>query len=74
MTLAVEQPPSPRPHGVDFDFDGDHDGSFIVPEMNFSGNTFRDYIAESERKNTVEEFYRKNHVNQCYDFVSVVNN
>ncbi len=30
----------------------------------------RNYEAESERKETVEEFYRVNHINQTYDFVS----
>lgn len=70
MSLAVEQPP--LHHHVGLDLDGDHGGSFAVPEMNFSGNTFRDYIAESERRDDVEEFYRNNHINQCYDFVSVL--
>lgn len=31
----------------------------------------RDYHAEGGRKETVEEFYRTNHINQTYDFVSV---
>lgn len=31
---------------------------------------YRDYNAESERQKTVEEFYRLNHINQTYDFVS----
>ena len=30
----------------------------------------RDYEAESERQKSVEEFYRINHINQTYDFVS----
>lgn len=30
----------------------------------------RDYDAESERQKTVEEFYRLQHINQTYDFVS----
>lgn len=31
----------------------------------------RDYEVESERKKQVEEFYRMNHINQTYDFVSI---
>lgn len=30
----------------------------------------RDYEAESERQKGVEEFYRLQHINQTYDFVS----
>jgi inositol oxygenase len=30
----------------------------------------RDYDAESERKKTVEEFYRVNHIRQTHEFVS----
>ncbi|KAL6001438.1 Inositol oxygenase 1 [Asimina triloba] len=45
------------------------DGGFVVPETNTFGQTFRDYDAESERKNSVEEFYRMNHIHQTYDFV-----
>jgi hypothetical protein len=30
----------------------------------------RNYDAESERKQTVEEFYRVNHISQTYEFVS----
>ena len=30
----------------------------------------RNYDAESERQKSVEEFYRLNHINQTYDFVS----
>lgn len=30
----------------------------------------RDYDAESERQKSVEEFYRLQHINQTYDFVS----
>lgn len=29
----------------------------------------RAFDAETERKKTVEEFYRMNHINQTYDFV-----
>ncbi|KAJ0964658.1 hypothetical protein J5N97_025796 [Dioscorea zingiberensis] len=45
------------------------DGGFVVPETNSFGHTFRDYDAESERNNTVEEFYSMNHTSQTYDFV-----
>lgn len=31
---------------------------------------YRDYDAQSERQKSVEEFYRVNHINQTYDFVS----
>ncbi|KAK9149401.1 hypothetical protein Scep_008158 [Stephania cephalantha] len=47
----------------------DLDGGFVVPGTNSFGHTFRDYNAESERKRSVEEFYRVNHINQTYDFV-----
>lgn len=30
----------------------------------------RDYSVESERQRDVEEFYRTQHINQTYDFVS----
>ncbi|PUZ60285.1 hypothetical protein GQ55_4G111300 [Panicum hallii var. hallii] len=46
------------------------DGGFAVPDANAFGNTFRDYDAESERKKTVEEFYRVNHIRQTHEFVS----
>ncbi|KAF5726035.1 inositol oxygenase 2-like [Tripterygium wilfordii] len=42
---------------------------FDAPEINSFGQSFRDYEAESERKETVEEFYRLQHINQTYDFV-----
>ncbi|XP_072984177.1 probable inositol oxygenase [Typha latifolia] len=45
------------------------DAGFIMPDSNAFGHTFRDYDAESERKKTVEEFYRINHINQSFDFV-----
>ncbi|XP_028107342.1 uncharacterized protein LOC114306321 [Camellia sinensis] len=38
-------------------------------EINSFGHSFRDYDAKSERQQTVEEFYRVNHINQTYDFV-----
>ncbi|KAM0886924.1 hypothetical protein ACQ4PT_029387 [Festuca glaucescens] len=45
------------------------DGAFTVPDSNTFGHTIRNYGAESERKETMEEFYRTNHINQTYDFV-----
>ncbi|XP_038700718.1 inositol oxygenase 2-like [Tripterygium wilfordii] len=42
---------------------------FDAPGINSFGQSFRDYEAESERKKTVEEFYRLQHINQTYDFV-----
>ncbi|GMQ06265.1 hypothetical protein CsSME_00050918 [Camellia sinensis var. sinensis] len=45
------------------------DAGFDAPEINSFGHSFRDYNAESERQQTVEEFYRVNHINQTYDFV-----
>ncbi|KAI3458799.1 hypothetical protein Pfo_015462 [Paulownia fortunei] len=45
------------------------DGGFVVPDNNSYGHSFRDYGAESERKETVEELYRLSHISQTYDFV-----
>ncbi|XP_008805675.2 probable inositol oxygenase [Phoenix dactylifera] len=45
------------------------DGGFAAPETNAFGQTFRNYEAESERKDSVEEFYRINHIHQTYEFV-----
>ncbi|KDO53724.1 hypothetical protein CISIN_1g021944mg [Citrus sinensis] len=45
------------------------DGGFLVPQTNSFGHTFRDYDAEGERQEGVENFYRINHINQTYDFV-----
>ncbi|VFQ83232.1 unnamed protein product [Cuscuta campestris] len=42
---------------------------FLVPHTNSFGHNFRDYEADSERQEGVENFYRINHVNQTYDFV-----
>ncbi|KAL3500642.1 hypothetical protein ACH5RR_039735 [Cinchona calisaya] len=43
--------------------------SFVVPDSNAFGHSFRDYDKESERSAGVEEFYRINHINQTYEFV-----
>ncbi|XP_023527685.1 inositol oxygenase 1-like [Cucurbita pepo subsp. pepo] len=45
------------------------DGGFLVPYANSFGNGFRDYDAETERQEGVENFYKLNHMNQTYDFV-----
>ncbi|GLT32247.1 hypothetical protein SLA2020_069260 [Shorea laevis] len=42
---------------------------FVAPEINSIRQIFRDHNAECERQKKVEEFYRKQHVNQIYDFV-----
>ncbi|KAI3472622.1 hypothetical protein Pfo_031233 [Paulownia fortunei] len=54
MTIVIEQP--------------ELDGGFVVPDNNSYGHSFRDYGAESERKEMVEELYRLSHINQTYDF------
>lgn len=49
---------------------------FVLIEGNLTLNgaktLCRDYHAESERQKTVEEFYRQQHINQTYDFVSKI--
>ncbi|KAF2323503.1 hypothetical protein GH714_035813 [Hevea brasiliensis] len=45
------------------------DGGFVVPQTNSFGQTFRNYDAEGERQQGVENFYRINHISQTYDFV-----
>lgn len=42
---------------------------FLVPDRNPFGQNFRDYEAKSKRKETVEEFYRKQHIYQTVEFV-----
>ncbi|CAI9753755.1 unnamed protein product [Fraxinus pennsylvanica] len=44
-------------------------GGFIMPTANTFGHNFRDYEAESERQEGVENFYKTNHINQTCDFV-----
>ncbi|KAK6776958.1 hypothetical protein RDI58_023675 [Solanum bulbocastanum] len=46
------------------------DGVFEVSNINAFGQSFRDYNAESERQKSVEEFYRVQHINQTYDYVT----
>ncbi|XP_068651796.1 probable inositol oxygenase [Aristolochia californica] len=45
-------------------------GGFVVPDSNAFGNSFRDYLKESERKAIVDEFYRKHHMNQTYELAT----
>ncbi|XP_019151151.1 PREDICTED: probable inositol oxygenase [Ipomoea nil] len=61
MTMPVQQP-QPVAKKVE-------DGGFIAPESNAFGNTFRDYSADTERKESVKEVYRQMHINQTYDYV-----
>ncbi|XP_051148159.1 inositol oxygenase 1-like isoform X2 [Andrographis paniculata] len=73
MTIAVEQP------GFGGEVEAKEipgnekdlvlDGGFVVPHANSFGHNFRDYDAESERRQGVENFYRINHINQTVDFV-----
>lgn len=73
MTIAIEEPQL----GFQEQANKGHydpnelelDEGFLVPEANAFGLTFRDYGAESKRKESVEEFYRNQHINQSYDFV-----
>ncbi|XP_039125742.1 probable inositol oxygenase [Dioscorea cayenensis subsp. rotundata] len=71
MTIVIEQPLNEAGREEKSLVSGDFvlDGGFVVPQINSFGQTFRDYEAESERKKTVEEFYKNNHINQCYEFV-----
>ncbi|WOK96982.1 putative inositol oxygenase [Canna indica] len=62
MTIAIEQPQIASKENVD--------EGFLVPDANAFGNTFRDYNAETERRKTVGEFYKTNHIHQTYDFVT----
>ncbi|CAH9065646.1 unnamed protein product [Cuscuta europaea] len=44
-------------------------GGFVMPDSNAFGNTFRDYSADTARKEIVEGLYRQSHISQTYDFV-----
>ncbi|XP_071723016.1 inositol oxygenase 1-like [Rutidosis leptorrhynchoides] len=44
------------------------DGEFAIPENNAFGRNFRDYDKEGARNAIVEDFYRKNHIYQTYEF------
>lgn len=62
IAAAVEQP------DLGIDVEGEKDG-LVVPSVNSFGHNFRDYDAESERQEGVENLYRENHINQTVDFV-----
>ncbi|CAA2978554.1 inositol oxygenase 1-like [Olea europaea subsp. europaea] len=49
--------------------ESEFNGGFIMPTANTFGQNFRDYEAESERQQGVENFYKIIHINQTYDFV-----
>ncbi|XP_078428940.1 putative inositol oxygenase [Wolffia australiana] len=69
MTILLDQPQIAS-QGGELEL---NDG-FAVPETNAFGQTFRDYEAESQRRETVEEFYRLNHTHQTVDFVKRMRN
>ncbi|KAF9615999.1 hypothetical protein IFM89_027938 [Coptis chinensis] len=73
MTILIEQPQlGSEVHNKNFPSDPNElkfDEGFKQPETNAFGQTFRDYNVESERRESVEEFYRTQHINQSYDFV-----
>ncbi|PIA42878.1 hypothetical protein AQUCO_02000376v1 [Aquilegia coerulea] len=74
MTIAIEQPELgievPTNKNITHDPNElELEEGFKVPEANTFGQTFRDYNAHSERKESVEQFYRLQHINQNYDFV-----
>uniref|UniRef100_A0A6N2N7N9 inositol oxygenase n=1 Tax=Salix viminalis TaxID=40686 RepID=A0A6N2N7N9_SALVM len=80
MTILISQPELSEDRKDNYDAkELVLDGGFVVPhkteafdapEINSFGNSFRDYNAESERQKTVEEFYRQQHTNQTYDYVT----
>ncbi|KAJ6759541.1 INOSITOL OXYGENASE 5 [Salix koriyanagi] len=80
MTVLISQPELSEDRKDNYDAkELVLDGGFVVPhkteafdapEINSFGNSFRDYNAESERQKTVEEFYRQQHTNQTYDYVT----
>ncbi|CAL5053337.1 unnamed protein product [Urochloa decumbens] len=75
MTITIEQPQLDVVVERKVTAGGDPaelvlDGGFVVPDANAFGKTFRDYEADSERKETVEDFYRVNHIHQTHEFVS----
>ncbi|KAB5514217.1 hypothetical protein DKX38_028123 [Salix brachista] len=80
MTILISQPELSEDRKDNYDAkELVLDGGFVVPnkteafdapQINSFGNSFRDYNAESERQKTVEEFYRQQHTNQTYDYVT----
>lgn len=72
MTIAIEQPQIEEGKEKEIPTGSNElvsAGGFAAPESNAFGQTFRNYEAESERKDSVEEFYRMNHNHQTYEFV-----
>ncbi|XP_073116074.1 inositol oxygenase 1 isoform X3 [Elaeis guineensis] len=70
MTIVEEKPqPATGAEEKKLPIDLVSNAGFVVPGNNAFGNTFRDYEANSERKDTVEEFYRKQHMYQTVEFV-----
>ena len=47
-------------------------GQFQIEKKTNMEMISRDYNAETERRKIVEEFYRLSHINQTYDFVSIL--
>ncbi|XP_010938965.1 probable inositol oxygenase [Elaeis guineensis] len=72
MTIAIEQPQIEEGKGKKIPIESKElvsDSGFVTPETNAFGQTFRNYETESERKDSVEEFYRMNHIHQTCEFV-----
>ncbi|KAL2516317.1 Inositol oxygenase 1 [Forsythia ovata] len=72
MTIHIDQPQfgiEVEEKSVPNNEKDEFDGGFIMPHANSFGHNFRDYEAESERQEGVENFYMTNHINQTYDFV-----
>ncbi|KAE8729650.1 putative inositol oxygenase [Hibiscus syriacus] len=42
---------------------------FALPEKNAFGNSFRDYKADDDRKDILEQHYKSSHINQTYGFL-----
>lgn len=74
MTIIVDQPQFENEGQAQIPKNGEKselvlDGGFSVPHANSFGHSFRDYDVVSERQESVENFYRVNHINQTVDFV-----
>ncbi|KAG5578769.1 hypothetical protein H5410_049396 [Solanum commersonii] len=67
LQVKVEEKKVSSFNGNEHIFD---EGVFEVSNINAFGQSFRDYNAESERQKSVEEFYRVQHINQTYDYVT----
>ncbi|KAI3766504.1 hypothetical protein L2E82_16567 [Cichorium intybus] len=74
MTIIVDQPQFENEGQAQIPNSGEKselvlDGGFCIPHANSFGHNFRDYDVVSERQESVENFYRVNHINQTVDFV-----